>query len=94
MLVVTGLHSPIGDTATGLPKDENYTLYQGFIQIYSWGGGGGGEGGGGGVSYRISWEGGAGCRCMQRVHDACVCAPARVLQLLMKFKDKKRQIPK
>ena len=27
-----------------IPKDENYTLYQGFIQIYSWGGRGEGVG--------------------------------------------------
>ena len=39
VLVVTGLHIPIGDTATGLPKDENYTLYQGFIQDLFLGGG-------------------------------------------------------
>ena len=33
------VHIPIGDIATGLPKDENYTLYQGFIQYLFLGGG-------------------------------------------------------
>ena len=39
------VHIPIGDTATGLPKDENYTLPGFHIEFFPRGEGGGGEGG-------------------------------------------------